>query len=201
MGNVLLVTSSPRGDQSHSSRVALDLASSLGGDLTVRELWRDPLDPIGPDFVQAMFTPEENRTDDQRALLRPSDAVIEELLAADTVIIAAGMVNFSQPATLKTWIDHVVRAGVTFRYGESGPEGLVTGKKVYLVLATGGVYSDTPLSAMDHLEPALRTQLGFIGLTDVSTIRIEGTMRPSAEEALTKAGEQVRELAGVGNGR
>ncbi len=112
--------------------MALDLARRLGGDLTVRELWREPLAPIGPDFVQAIFTPEEQRTDDQRTLLVPSDEAIQELFAADTIVIAAGMINFSLPATLKTWIDHVVRAGVTFRYGESGPEGLVKGKRAIL---------------------------------------------------------------------
>src|SRR5579872_533046 len=100
MGNVLLITSSPRGEQSHSSRVAFDLTQRLGGEVTVRELWREALAPIGPDFVQAIFTPVELRSDEQRALLLPSDQAIEELFAADTIVIAAGMINFSLPATL-----------------------------------------------------------------------------------------------------
>ena len=86
-----------------------------------------------------------------------------ELLAADTVVIAAGLINFAVPSTLKAWLDHVARAGETFRYSEKGPEGLVTGRKVYLVIASGGVYSDGPAAAFDHAVPYLRTMLGLPG--------------------------------------
>lgn len=196
MDNVLLITSSPRGEQSYSTRVANDLAQRLGGQLTVRELWRRPLAPIGPDFLQAISTPEDQRSDMQRTLILPSEQVIDELLAADTIVIGAGMINFSLPATLKTWIDYVVRAGVTFRYGQAGPEGLLNGKRAILVLATGGVYTEHPMNAFDYLGPVLRAQLSFLGITNVTTIPISGTMlgESSAETAITLAAERVREL-------
>jgi FMN-dependent NADH-azoreductase len=115
--------------------------------------------------------------------------LIAELNNADIVVIGAGMINFGVPSGLKSWLDHVTRAGVTFRYGAAGPEGLVTGKKVILVLATGGIYSTGPMAPLDHMEPHLRTSLGLLGMTDVETILIEGTaMGPEAtEEALTGA--------------
>lgn len=184
---------------SYSSQVATDLARNLGGPVTVRELWKQPAQAIGPDFVGAVFTPEDARTSAQRELLRESDDAIAELLSADTIVIAAGMINFGPPATLKTWIDLVTRSGVTFRYTESGPEGLVKGKKLILVLAAGGVYSEGPMAAMNHLEPGIRTSLGFLGLTDVETIWIEGVgMGPeSVERALADANAKSRELVGV----
>ena len=184
MKNVLLITSSPRGEASHSTRFATELAPKLGDVVVARELWRDPLPAIDPAFVHAAFTPALLRTDEQRALLEPSDRLIAELKAADVVVIAAAMINFGMPASLKTWVDLVSRSGETFRYGESGPEGLLKGKRAVLVLAAGGVYSSGPMSAMDHLEPALRGLLGFFGVTDVETIWIEGvSMGPEAQEA------------------
>jgi FMN-dependent NADH-azoreductase len=194
MKNVLLITSSPRGDASFSTQIATDLAEGIeGAHVTVRELWRDPLPHIGPRFVHSVFTPEGSRTPEQREALALSDALIAELKAADIVVVGAGMINFGMPSTLKSWIDHVTRAGLTFRYGEAGPEGLVTGKKTILVLATGGVYSAGPTVAMNHLEPHLRTTFDLLGLTDVETIRIEGvalgpeTTERSLAEARAKA--------------
>lgn len=200
MENVLLITSSPRGEMSHSRRVATELARELGGNLTVRELWRDPMNPIGPDFVHAVFTPEADRTPEQRVTLWASDEAVADIQAADTVIVAAGMINFGMPAPLKTWIDLISRAGVTFRYGESGPEGLLTGKRLVLVLAAGGIYSEGPMAAMNHLEPALRTSLGFLGLTDVETVWIEGVAfgEGATEQALALAEDRSRELVGSG---
>lgn len=196
MKNVLLITSSPRGEASHSTQVAKSLAADLGGSLVLRDLWRESLAPIGPEFVHAAYTPEEARTPEQRAILLPSDEAIAQVKAADVVVVAAGMINFGMPAALKTWIDLISRAGITFRYGESGPEGLLTGKKLILVLASGGVYSSGPFAAMDHLEPALRANLGFLGLTDVETIRIEGVAygAEALEKALSQAEIRSREV-------
>ena len=184
MTNVLLLTSSPRGEASHSTQVATELAQKISGaSVTVRELWRDPLPPITPGFLHASFTPEGDRTPEQKKTLALSDELIAELQAADLVIVAAGMINFGMPSTLKSWVDHVTRAGVTFRYGEAGPEGLVTGKKAIMVLATGGVYSAESMTALNHLGPHLQVNLGFIGLIDVETVLIEGTaMGPEATE-------------------
>ena len=139
MKNVLLITSSPRGEASHSTRVATELASKIGGQTVLRELWKEPLPPIGTDFALGIHTPVEQRTEPQQAAVALSDALVEELKASDVIVIGAGMINFGLPATLKTWIDYITRSGLTFQYGEAGPVGLVTGKKVILVLASGDV--------------------------------------------------------------
>lgn len=195
--NVLLVTSSPRGEASHSTRVATELAAALGGNRTVRELWREPLPPIGPAFVQAMFTPAADRTPEQHGLLAVSDEAIAELQWADVIIVAAGMINFGMPAVLKTWIDLITRAGVTFSYATGQPVGLLTNKRLILVLATGGVYTTGPLQALDHLGPALSANLGFLGLTDVETVRVEGVAlgEDATAQALALAAERVREVS------
>jgi FMN-dependent NADH-azoreductase len=194
MTNVLLLTSSPRGEVSLSTRVAAELAHKIdGARVTVRDLARNPLPNIGSEFIQAVFTPRDSRTQEQRDTLALSDELTAELLAADIVIIGTGMFNFGMPALLKTWIDHVTRAGLTFRYTESGPEGLVQGKKTILVLAMGGIYSSGPMAAMNHLEPHLRTSLAFIGMSDVETVVIEGTAlgQEATDKALAAARARV----------
>ena len=107
------------------------------------------------------------------------------------------MINFNISSTLKAWIDHIARAGRTFSYGAEGPKGLVTGKKVYVVIASGGVYSDGPAAAFDHATPYLKTALGFLGMTDVEVIRIEGVaMGPEAEaKAISSALDHTSDLA------
>jgi FMN-dependent NADH-azoreductase len=98
------------------------------------------------------------------------------------------MYNFSIPSTLKAWLDHIVRPGLTFSYSEKGPEGLVKGKKVYLILSTGGIYSEGPMKPHDFVEPYLRFMLGFIGLTDITVFRVEGLAIPGIKEtAMEKA--------------
>ena len=106
------------------------------------------------------------------------------------------MYNFGIPSTLKAWIDHIVRAGVTFRYSDGFPEGLIKNKKVYLAISSGGVYSEGPMKSYDFTEPYLRTALGFIGLTDITVFRVEGTFVPGVKEtALPKAIDSVKQYA------
>jgi len=93
--------------------------------------------------------------------------------AADLIVIGAPMYNFGMASTLKAWFDHVVRAGITFRYGEAGPEGLITGKRAVVIESRAGLYSEGPAAVMDHQEPHIRTLLGFIGITDVIFVRAE----------------------------
>lgn len=202
MKNILLIVSSPRGEASYSTRVARDLVAKFQAQhpdaaVTVRDLSTTPPPVLDGARLHALFTPAENRTAEQRDLAALSDSLVEELFAADTIVIASGMINFGVPAALKAWIDQISRAGLTFKYGESGPAGLVTGKKVYLVLATGGVYSDGPLKVMDHQAPYLHSTLSFLGMTDIETILVEGTaFGPDAvEKALEAANSRASELA------
>lgn len=113
---------------------------------------------------------------DARQLGEPHDECVRalaELKACDVVVIAAPMYNFGVSSTLKAWVDHVLKAGETFRYSDQGPQGLLTGKRAVLLVSTGGVYSGGPYQAFDFVEPYLRTVLGFIGITDVVTVRAE----------------------------
>jgi FMN-dependent NADH-azoreductase len=135
------------------------------------------------DTLGALMTPVDARTQAQQAAVDFADELIAEVEAADAIVIAAPMYNFSIPSTLKAWIDHIARAGRTFRYTESGPQGLLTGKKVFVVTGRGGVFSgESPARGMDFQEPYLRTVLGFLGLDDVTFIHIEG-LKVSAEAA------------------
>ncbi|MER8477733.1 NAD(P)H-dependent oxidoreductase [Mesorhizobium sp. M1163] len=173
--SILLVTSSPRGAASHSTRVA------------------NPLPHIDPDYSTGIYTPAEARTQRQAEVVGVSDTVLDELFAADTVILATGFINFNISSTLKSWVDHVARSGKTFAYGDAGPKGLVTGKKVYIVLASGGIYSEGAAVQFDHAIPYLRSVLGFLGMTDVEVIRIEGVGMgaDAVAAALAKASTKV----------
>lgn len=200
--SILLVTSSPRGSASHSTRIATDLAHKLqaagpSASLIVRDLSVHPLPHIDSDYAAGIYTPAETRSERQAKVVGISDTAVDELFAADTIIIATGLINFSISSTLKSWIDHIARAGRTFSYGKDGPKGLLTDKKVYIVLASGGVYSEGPAVQLDHAIPYLRTALGFIGLTDIEVIRVEGVgMGPEATDtALKKATARVTALA------
>ncbi len=180
MSNILLVLSSPRGEASYSTRVAKRLVEGLkaadpAARVAVRDLAAEPLPHIGAHFVSGTRAPSDNPTAGQRVAVTCSDALIDELFAADTIVIASAMINFGLSSTLKSWIDHVTRAGKTFRYSAEGvPEGLLKGKKAYIVESRGGIYSQGGGKAVDFQEPYLRHVLGFMGITDIEVIDIEG---------------------------
>jgi FMN-dependent NADH-azoreductase len=190
MSNILFVSSSAR-RSSYSNQVAYALLQRLedsdpGAEVTVRDLAKSPLPHIDEEFVTATRGPGGPQTDVQKAIAAQSDALVDELIAADTVVIAAPMINFTIPTTLKTWIDYIARAGRTFSYSQSGPKGLVTGKRVFLVVARGGVYSDK--KQFDFQLPYLLHVLAFLGMTDVEVIDVEGTaFGPQAAERAVAA--------------
>ncbi|HEX4582927.1 MAG TPA: NAD(P)H-dependent oxidoreductase [Acidobacteriaceae bacterium] len=145
------------------------------GTVVYRDLAALPPAPISQAWVHAAFTPTDSRTAEQKALLAPSDELIQELHTADEIVIGVPMHNFSIPSSLKLWIDQIVRSGRTFAYGASGAEGLLTGKKATLLIASGGVYSPgSPAAAMNFVEPYLQKILGFIGITDIRTVAVGG---------------------------
>jgi FMN-dependent NADH-azoreductase len=198
--NILQVNSSARTDASLSSRLAGELVARLreraaDAQLVVRDLARAPHPALDEAALQALFTPAEQRSAEQAARVALDDVLIAEIQAADVVVLGVPMYNFGVPAGLKNWIDAIARARVTFRYTENGAEGLLRGKKVYLVLARGGRYRDTPA---DTQLPYLKAVLGFLGMTDIEPIYAEGlAMGPQAEaEALAAARERIAALAG-----
>jgi FMN-dependent NADH-azoreductase len=189
MSKLLFVTSSVFGDNSKSRQIALEFIAAWrtahpATSLATRDLNAGPMPHISLDTLGALMTPAEGRTREQQASVDFSDRLIEELEAADTIVIAAPMYNFSIPSTLKAWIDHVARAGRTFRYTAAGtPEGLLRNKRVFVVTGRGGFYAgESPARALDFQEPYLRAVLGFLGLDDVSFIHVEG-LKVSPEAA------------------
>jgi FMN-dependent NADH-azoreductase len=202
MSQLLLVTSSPRAGASYSTRVANALAKNLiskneNSTLIVRDLASDPPQHIDDSFAAVRNTPTEQLLSSQKAVLALSDALVSELMASDIIIIAAGMINFGIPSTLKCYVDHILRPGATFRYTEKGPEGLVRGKKVYLVLARGGIYSKGPMQALNFQDTYLKAALGFIGLTDIEVIVVEGVALGAdvTEKAVNAAMERISAVA------
>lgn len=176
MSNVLVVTSSVSGEGSVSNalvaRVVAEIqAKSTPARIVKRDLARSPVPHLDADTVAA--TRGEPKTEAQRTARVLSDELVAELQTADVLVIGAPMYNFGIPSQLKAWFDHVLRAGVTFRYTEAGPEGLLKGKRAIVVLSRGGLYSEGPAQALDSQEPHLRTLLGFIGITDVAFVRAE----------------------------
>jgi FMN-dependent NADH-azoreductase len=201
MSSILLLTSSPRAD-SLSTKVATELAEKIkakapGKTIAHRDLTATALPHIDDLFTIAIRTPAESRSPAQNEAIQVSDTLVDELLAADTLIIGTGLINFNIYSSLKTWIDNVARAGRTFRYTESGPQGLATGKKAYIVLASGGVYSDGPAASLNHAVPYLKSILAFIGITDVETVYVEGlSFGPeAAEKSIAAAQARTSELA------
>lgn len=196
--NILQINSSARPDASHSSRLADQLVQRLQesnpeASLTLRDLGRQPHPLLDEAALQALFTPAGQRTPEQAQRVALDDALIAELQAADMLVLAVPMYNFGVTAQLKNWIDAISRVQVTFRYTANGPEGLLTGKKAYVVLTRGGLYRNTP---NDTQTPYLKAFLGFLGITDVQFVFAEGlAMGPDAEQtALASATEQMAQL-------
>ena len=180
--NILQINSSAR-QGANSTRVADSIITKLkaanpGAGLVQRNLATDPHPILDETALGALFTPADQRTPEQAARVALDDALIAEVQAADVIVLGVPMYNLGVPVQFKSWIDAIARAGVTFRYTEKGPEGLLKGKKVYVGLARGGRYRDT---AFDTQVPYLRTVLGFLGITDVSFVYAEGlNMGPEA---------------------
>jgi FMN-dependent NADH-azoreductase len=201
MTHLLLLLSSARGSASLSTKVANALASRLAEELDAtlqtHDLAVEPPPHIDPAYTVGRFIAAEQRTCAQAEVVGRAETLIAELMAADVLVIAASMVNFAPSSTLKAWIDHVVWPGRTMEPTPQGPKGLITGKKVYLVTASGGIYSSGPAMAADFLVPYLKHILGCIGISDIQTIRIEAqSFGPqAAEKSVADAMEQVEVLA------
>ncbi|NRH29873.1 FMN-dependent NADH-azoreductase [Pseudomonas sp. MS19] len=176
MANVLVIESSARKQGSISRQLTADFvaqwqAANPADQITVRDLAVDQVPHLDSNLLGGWMTPADQQSAAEQAALQLSNTLTDEVLAADVLVLAAPMYNFAIPSTLKSWLDHVLRAGVTFKYTETGPQGLLTGKRAFVLTARGGVYAG---SALDHQEPYLRQALGFIGIHDVSFIHAEG---------------------------
>ena len=176
MSNVLIIESSARQQGSFSRQLTRQFISQWQAvrpddQVTVRDLALNPVPHLDANLLGGWMKPEAQRSADEQASLKRSDELTDEVLGADVLVLAAPMYNFAIPSTLKAWLDHVLRAGVTFKYTETGPQGLLTGKKAYVLTARGGLYAG---STTDHQEPYLRQVMAFIGIHDVTFIHAEG---------------------------
>lgn len=189
---ILHIDSSPMGDNSVSRKLTAKTVAELSAKhpdskIITRDLAANPMPHVDAATIGAMFTPADQRNDASKAAVKLSEEAVEELFAADVIVIGAPMWNFGIPSSLKAWIDHVVRARRTFQYNDQGQivSLLPPNKKVIIVSSRGGVYSEGPMTFMDHQETYLKAVLGFVGLTDVSFVRAEGVAM--GEEAVKKA--------------
>ena len=162
-------------------------------DVDVLDLVADSLPHLGPDLVKAFVSPPDRYTPEMAAAMGIADRLIDQLKAADVVVIGAPMINFTISSQLKAWFDHVTVVGKTFEVLAPGQaRGLMFGKKVFVIEARGGDYSDLPMNAFDFQEPLLRMLLMFIGMYDVSFIRAEGVRQRVDEiDAIVSNAESV----------
>ena len=187
---VLHIDASARLTGSTSRVLSARIVEKLGGEVIRRDL-TDAIPQIDETWVNANFTPADQRTTEQAETLALSDSLIAEIKAADVLVFGVPIYNFGVPAALKAWVDQIARAGVTFRYTENGPEGLLEGKRAVIAVASGG----TPAgSEIDFATGYMRHIMGFIGIHDVELVTAD-RMMVDADAALSKANTQIDALA------
>lgn len=197
MSTLLHIDSSARSGGSISRQLTASFAQQWqaknpGGKVVHRDLAANALPHLSESMLGAYFTPADARSAEQAEVIKQSDALVDELLAADTIVIGVPMYNFAPPSTLKAWIDHVFRAGRTFSYTETGPVGLVKGKKAVIILSRGGKYSEGPMEALDFQGKYLKSALGFIGITDVELVVAEGVSMGEEAAKAAVAGAEAK---------
>ena len=198
---VLHIKTGINGDASKSNQLSNSIIDKIkntypGCKISTLDLSKNPLPFLTAEMYRAFSTPKDARTPSQMEAILQSEMAVEQIKSADIVVLGVPLYNFSIPASLKAWIDQIARANETFSYATGSPQGLLTGKKVYLAIASGGVYSEGMMKAFDFTENYLRTVLGFMGLTDISTFRLEGIFVPNMGElAVTKALKTVEEYS------
>lgn len=199
MTTLLQINTSLFAENGQSSKLANDFVASWqarhpAGQVVVRDLAKQPLPHLDAARFGAFLAKPEERTEEQRAVVAESDALIAELKAADVIVLGLPLYNFGVPSQLKAWIDHVARAGVTFRYTANGPEGLVGGRKIYVFAARGGKYFGTPADTQTGF---IQSFFNFIGITDIEFVYAEGLNlgEEPKQLALREAAAQIDRLA------
>lgn len=193
MKKILHIISSPRNGASFSIKLGNAVIDKIqatypGSTVKERNLVTTQFPHLEESHLTSFFTPPESRTSANIEAIRHSDEAIAEIKEADILVIGAPLYNFSIHSSLKAWIDHIVRKGITFSYSEKGAEGLVKGKKVYIAMASGAVYTEGPMQPYDFAVPYLKWMLGFLGMTDITVFRIEGTNIPGIQDTAAEKG-------------
>jgi len=196
MKKVLVLNSSLNGEQGNSTKLSQQFVEQLANNqqisVTTRDLSDNAIAHLTQTEMAAWMTDANERNDEQKALAAISDDLIAELKDNELIVIGMPMYNFGIPSTFKAWIDRIARAGITFKYTEQGPVGLVEGKKVVVLAARGGIYQGTD---MDTQTKYLKDVLGFVGMTDVHFIYAEGLAMPDAEQSLEAAKNEINTFA------
>ncbi|WP_039865931.1 FMN-dependent NADH-azoreductase [Pedobacter sp. BAL39] len=198
MKRILHLISSIQGETSYSIQLGHAIVSRIqqkypGSTVEELNLTEPDIPHLNPASLRAFFSPGDQLTDGEKEPLHFSDRLINQLFAADIIVIGAPLINFTIHTTLKAWIDHITRPGITFGYGENGPVGMVNGKKIYVAMSSGGVYSEGPGKENDFVAPYLKAFLGFLGMTDLTVFRAEGLKVPEIKaHAMKKALESIR---------
>lgn len=197
MKTLLQIQSSLFESAGQSSRLAAEFVAQwrrdTGGRVILRDVGREPVPHLTAERFQAFLAKPGERTPEQQAVAGFSDALIDELRRADVIVLGLPMYNFGLPSSLKAYFDHIARAGVTFRYTEHGPEGLLKGKKAYVFATRGGLYAGTP---NDTQTPYVRDILRFIGIDDVEFVYAEGLAMGDVpkEKALAEANRAIARI-------
>lgn len=190
-GTVLHIDSSARKTNSVSRDLSARIVDRLAPDTVIRRDLTQALPFVSEDWINANFTPADQRSAEQAEVLAVSDSIVAEVKAADTLVIGLPIYNFSVPASLKAWIDMVARAGLTFTYTENGPKGLLEGKRAIIVVASGGTKAG---SEIDFATGYVRHIMGFIGITDVEFV-IADQLMVDAESSMKAAEASLSQLA------
>jgi FMN-dependent NADH-azoreductase len=194
MKNILHVISSPSGENSVSIKLGNAIVEKLlseypGSNVTEINVAKDPFPHLEENLIRV--TRSAAAPSEDEALIRSNNAV-RQVQEADIIVIGVPLFNFGIPSTLKSWLDNIVRPGVAFTYSEKGVQGLITGKQVYLAVASGAIYSEGPMKDYDFAAPYLEKVFGFIGVTDITTVRAEGVNMPNLKDlALQKAIDSI----------
>lgn len=193
MKRILHLISSIQGSQSYSINLGKAIVEKViekypGSTVEELNLLDLEIPHLNPAILQSMVTPGDQLTVEAKESVRYSNAAVKQLMASDIIVIGAPLINFTIPTTLKSWIDHITRPGITFSYDQNGPVGMVTGKKVYVAMSSGGVYSEGPSKANDFVAPYLKAFLGFLGMNDLTVFRAEGVKVPGIQEQALEKG-------------
>ena len=201
MTNILHIISSPRNGASMSTKLGQAIIERLSAALPsirvlVHDLTKKPFPHLEQKHLSAFFTRLENRTEANLHDIKDSENALQEITNADIIVISVPVYNFHIHSSLKAWIDQIVRSGITFKHADTGAQGLLRGKKVFLAIASKGVYSKGPMQQFDFVVPYLKFVLNFIGIDDVEVVRVEGSSVPAEQELLL---EEAMSAFVVGN--
>lgn len=191
---ILQLNSSIMGEQSYSRKFGNAIVERIiekypNSTVEQLDLVESNIPHLTPDLLGAMFTPVEHQTDVVKQKLSLSDALVKQVFDADIIVIGAPLINRTIHSSLKAWIDHITRRGITFGYSAEGlPMGFISGKKVYVAMSSGGIYTDEQGKKNDFVVPYLQSFLGFLGMTDLSVFRAEGLHVPVVQDTALEKG-------------